>query len=68
MTVKPTSFIDVSNVLALYRPGPRDFIEEFTRRKNREIKVVYPDDSLKEVLESTYGIIVYQEQIIQVAQ
>ena len=67
-TVKPQTFIDVCNVLALYRPGPRDFIPEFTRRKNHETKVDYIDDNLKEVLSSTYGIIVYQEQILQVAQ
>ena len=67
-TVKPTSFIDVCNVLALYRPGPRDFIDEFTKRKNGEAKVLYVDDCLKDILSSTYGILVYQEQIIQVAQ
>ena len=66
--VKPNSFIDVCNVLALYRPGPRDFIEEFTNRKNGKSKISYVDESLKDVLSSTYGIIVYQEQIIQVAQ
>jgi len=67
-TVKPTCFIDVCNVLALYRPGPRDFIEEFTKRKNKESKVIYVHESLKDILDSTYGILVYQEQIIQVAQ
>lgn len=67
-TVKPTSFIDVCNVLALYRPGPRDFIGEFTKRKNGVSKVDYIDDCLKDILSSTYGILVYQEQIIQVAQ
>lgn len=67
-TVRPTCFIDVCNVLALYRPGPRDFIPEFTKRKDHLSKVIYPDDCLKDILDSTYGIIVYQEQIIQVAQ
>lgn len=66
--VKPESFIDVCNVLALYRPGPRDFIPEFTKRKHKQTKIDYIDDSLKDILESTYGIIVYQEQILQVAQ
>ena len=48
-TVKPDCFIDVCNVLALYRPGPRDFIEEFTKRKNHQVEVTYPDESLKEI-------------------
>ena len=60
-------FDDVASIIALYRPGPRDFIEEFTLRKNNKIKVVYPDKSLESILKSTYGIIVYQEQILQVA-
>ena len=66
--VKPNCFIDVCNVLALYRPGPREFIEDFTKRKNGEVKFEYIDESLKDILSSTYGIIVYQEQILQVAQ
>ena len=68
MSVKPNCFIDVCNVLSLYRPGPRDFIEEFRKRKHKLSKVSYVDDSLKDILESTYGIIIYQEQIILVAQ
>jgi len=65
--VDPNCFADVASIIALYRPGPRDFIEEFTLRKNGKVKVVYPDKCLEEVLKSTYGIIVYQEQILQVA-
>ena len=53
--------------MALYRPGPRDFIEEFTLRKNGKVKVEYLDDSLIDILKPTYGIIVYQEQILQIA-
>ncbi len=68
MSVKPDCFIDVCNVLSLYRPGPRDFIDEFRKRKSKLSRVTYVDDSLKDILHSTYGIIVYQEQIIQVAQ
>lgn len=66
-TINPENFDDVASVIALFRPGPRDFIEEFTLRKNGKMKIDYIDDSLKEVLEPTYGIIVYQEQIMQVA-
>ena len=65
--VNPHNFDDLASIIALYRPGPRDFIEEFTLRKEGKIKVEYPDKSLEEVLKSTYGIIVYQEQILQVA-
>ena len=67
-TVEPTNFIDVCNILALYRPGPRDFIPEFKKRKDNKSKIDYIDDSLKKILISTYGIIVYQEQIMQVVQ
>ncbi len=66
-TINPENFDDVASIIALFRPGPRDFIEEFTLRKNGKIKIDYIDDSLKEVLAPTYGIIVYQEQIMQVA-
>ncbi len=66
--VKPTQFIDLSSILALYRPGPREFIEEFSLRKQGQMKIEYVDESLKAILEPTYGIIVYQEQILQIAQ
>ena len=66
-TINPENFDDVASIIALFRPGPRDFIEEFTLRKNGKMKIDYIDDSLKEVLAPTYGIIVYQEQIMQVA-
>ena len=65
--VNPKNFDDVASIIALYRPGPRDFIEEFTLRKDGKIKVEYPDPCLKDILKPTYGIIVYQEQILQVA-
>ena len=61
-----TRYDRLINVLALYRPGPREFIEEFNERRHGK-KVDYIDDSLKGILSSTYGIIVYQEQILQVA-
>ena len=65
-TIRPENFIDVCNVLALYRPGPREFIGEFNERRHGK-KVDYIDESLKDILASTYGIIVYQEQILQIA-
>lgn len=65
--VNPRNFDDVASIIALYRPGPRDFIEEFTLRKEGKMEIIYPDKGLESVLKSTYGIIVYQEQIIQIA-
>lgn len=63
----PTSLEDIAAVNALYRPGPMDNIDLFIRRKKGLEPVVYPEDSLKEILENTYGIMVYQEQTMQVA-
>lgn len=63
----PTSIEDISAVNALYRPGPMDNITTFINRKKGLEPVSYPEESLKPILEVTYGIIVYQEQIMQVA-
>ncbi|HOO68200.1 MAG TPA: DNA polymerase III subunit alpha, partial [Bacilli bacterium] len=65
--LKPTSFDDVVAAIALFRPGPADNIDSYIKRKNGREKIDYLDDSLKEVLSSTYGIIIYQEQIMQIA-
>lgn len=62
----PTSIEDVAAVNALYRPGPMDNIDLFVQRKKGQVAIEYPHDSLKEILDKTYGIIVYQEQIMQV--
>ena len=64
--LKVESFSDVVAALALFRPGPMNNIDTFIRRKNGIEKVVYPDDSLKDILSSTYGIMIYQEQIMQI--
>lgn len=63
----PTSFEDIAAVNALYRPGPMNNIDEFIARKHGQRRVTYPDPSLKKILEPTYGIMVYQEQVMQVA-
>lgn len=63
----PTSFEDIVAVNALYRPGPMENIDHFIKRKKGQEAITYPDDSLQEVLANTYGIIVYQEQVMQVA-
>ena len=66
--VKPTSFSLVAIVNALYRPGPIHNIDTFIKRKEGREPITYPDQSLKKILAPTYGIIVYQEQVMLVAQ
>lgn len=66
--VKPSCFTDLAAILALYRPGPKDYIPTFARRKHGEEKINYLSDLLKPVLEDTYGIMVYQEQVIKAVQ
>lgn len=63
----PESIEDVAAVNALYRPGPMEQIDVFIKRKKGELPIEYPHESLKEILEVTYGVMVYQEQVMQVA-
>jgi len=67
---KPNSLEDISSILALYRPGPLDagLIPKFINRKNGNEKVDFPHPSIKSILTETYGIMVYQEQIMKIAQ
>ncbi|GAB3791900.1 DNA polymerase III subunit alpha [Virgibacillus kimchii] len=65
--LKPTEFEDVVAVNALYRPGPMENIPIYIKRKHQEEQVNYPHPDLAEVLEKTYGVLVYQEQIMQIA-
>ncbi len=65
---KPSVFEDIIALVALYRPGPMDLIPSFCARKHGREEVQYPHPLMKEVLEETYGIMVYQEQVMQVAQ
>lgn len=67
MDLKTSSFEDIICALALYRPGPMDIIPTFIKRKFKIEKVEYPHNDLKNILEQTYGTIVYQEQIILIA-
>ncbi len=64
--LKPTSFQDMINAIALYRPGPMDNIPKFIKRKEKKEVVTYPHPDLEPILKETYGIIVYQEQIMQI--
>lgn len=66
--LKPSCFNDVVALLALFRPGPMDSIPTYARRKQGLEKINYISDDLKDILKETYGIIVYQEQIILIAQ
>jgi DNA polymerase-3 subunit alpha len=66
--VRPTNFGDIIALVSLYRPGPMDNIPMFGRRKNGEETIEYPHHLLEPVLQETYGIFVYQEQVMQAAQ
>ncbi|MCP1469840.1 DNA polymerase-3 subunit alpha [Sphingobium sp. OAS761] len=66
--VRPTNFGDIIALVSLYRPGPMDNIPMFGRRKNGQEDIEYPHILLKPILEETYGIFVYQEQVMQAAQ
>jgi DNA polymerase-3 subunit alpha len=66
--VRPTSFGDIIALVALYRPGPMDNIPLFGDRKNGRVAIEYPHPLLEGILAETYGIFVYQEQVMQAAQ
>ena len=66
--LKPTNFSDISAMVALYRPGPMEQIPTFIRAKQGVAPIHYPHPILKEMLEETYGVIVYQEQVMFIAQ
>lgn len=65
--IKPSSFADVTAITSLYRPGPMANIPEYTKRKHGEAPIEYLIPETKEVLEETYGIMVYQEQVMGIA-
>lgn len=65
--IRPTHFLDIVAVNALYRPGPMDFIPSYARRKHGEEAVVMPHEALRPILAETYGVIIYQEQIMGIA-
>ncbi|HEX8533011.1 MAG TPA: DNA polymerase III subunit alpha [Allosphingosinicella sp.] len=66
--VKPTSFEDIIALVSLYRPGPMDNIPMFGARKNGREPIEYPHPMLENVLKETYGIFVYQEQVMEAAK
>jgi len=66
--LKPTTFEDIISMVALYRPGPMESIPDFIAAKHGQKKVTYLHPSLKPILESTYGVIVTQEQVLEIAR
>ncbi len=65
--LKPSNLDDIVAAIALFRPGPAVNIDSYIRRKRGEEEIEYLDEALKPILSSTYGIIIYQEQIMQIA-
>ena len=66
--LKATSFEDIIAMVALYRPGPMQFIDSFIRRKHGEEPITYLHPGLENSLKSTYGIMIYQEQFMQISK
>jgi len=66
--LKPTEFEDIVALVALYRPGPMQFIPEYVARKQKKKKIDYLHPRLKPILEKTQGICIYQEQLMQIAR
>ncbi|NTW62055.1 DNA polymerase III subunit alpha, partial [Candidatus Saccharibacteria bacterium] len=66
--LKPTQFDDIIAMVALYRPGPMQFIDSFIKRKHGQEKITYLHPKFEAALEQTYGILVYQEQFMQISK
>lgn len=66
--LKPSVFEDIVAMVALYRPGPMQFIDDFIARKHGLREIVYPHPSMENSLKNTYGVLVYQEQVMQISK
>lgn len=66
--LKPSVFEDIVAMVALYRPGPMQFIDDFIARKQGRSSIVYPHPSMENALKNTYGVLVYQEQVMQISK
>jgi len=66
--LKPTEFEDIVAMVALYRPGPMQFIPDYIERKHGKQKIEYIHEKLEPILKNTYGIMIYQEQLMRLAQ
>lgn len=66
--LKPTTFEDIVAMVALYRPGPMQFIDDFITRKHGEKEITYLHPKMENALSNTYGVLVYQEQVMQISK
>ena len=66
--LKPSNLGDIAAMIALYRPGPMEHIDTFISAKHGKTPISYPHESLKDLLDETYGIIVYQDQVLLILQ
>ena len=66
--IQINKFEDIVAVLALYRPGPMEFIKDYANTKNKNLVIKYIHPCLEDILKPTYGVIVYQEQIMQIVR
>ncbi len=66
--LKPSVFEDIVAMVALYRPGPMQFIDDFIARKHGERAITYPHPTMENSLKNTYGVLVYQEQVMQISK
>lgn len=66
--LKPTTFEDIVAMVALYRPGPMQFIDDFISRKHGKNDITYLHDKMENALGNTYGVLVYQEQVMQISK
>lgn len=66
--LKPTVFDDIVAMVALYRPGPMQFIEDFIDRKHGKKSIAYMHEAMEPALKSTYGVLVYQEQVMEISK
>ena len=66
--LKPSSILDIASMIALYRPGPMQHIDQFINAKHGRTQISFPHPSLEHILNETYGVIVYQDQVLLAAQ
>lgn len=66
--LKPTVFEDIVAMVALYRPGPMQFIDDFIERKHGRKDITYFNEKMEDALKTTYGVLVYQEQVMQISK
>ena len=66
--LQPSNILDISAMIALYRPGPMEQIDKFIASKHKRTAITYPHDSFRDILDETYGVIVYQDQVLKILQ